>query len=61
MIKAIKKFIVEARGELTKVSWPSKEDVWDSTKVVIVSVIIISIFLGFIDILFSKLIKLVIQ
>ncbi len=61
MIKSIKKFIIEARSELGKVSWPSKEDVWDSTKVVIASTIIISIFLGLIDIFFSYLIKLVIK
>lgn len=61
MIKSIVKFITEARGELLKVSWPTKDEVLDSTKVVIVSVIIISLFLGFIDILFSYLVKLVIQ
>ncbi len=61
MFKSVIKFIQEAFAELKKVSWPTREQIWDSTKVVIVTVVVISIFLGLIDILFSYLIKMVIQ
>jgi len=61
MFKNVIKFIQEAFSELKKVSWPSRDQVWDSTKVVIVTVVVISIFLGLVDILFSYLIKMVIQ
>jgi len=60
MFKSLIKFLEEARGELKKVSWPTREQVWESTVVVIVSVIVISIFLGIVDIFFSWLIKVVI-
>ncbi len=61
MFKSVIKFIQEAFAELKKVSWPTRDQIWDSTKVVIVTVVVISIFLGLIDILFSYLIKMVIQ
>lgn len=61
MFKSLIKFVQEARGELLKVSWPSREQVWESTLVVIVSVVIISVFLGLVDIFFSWAIKLVIN
>jgi len=60
MFKSLIKFLEEARGELKKVSWPTREQVWESTVVVIFSVIVISIFLGIVDIFFSWLIKVVI-
>ena len=61
MFKSVIKFIQESVGELKKVAWPTREQVWGSTKVVIVAVVVISVFLGLIDILFSFLIKMVIQ
>lgn len=42
-------FIRECHGELTKVIWPSREDVLSSVKVVIISTILIAAVLGFID------------
>ena len=61
MFKSAIKFIQEAVSELKKVAWPTREQIWDSTKVVIAAVVVISLFLGLIDILFSFLIKMVIQ
>ena len=61
MFKSLIRFIQEARSELLKVTWPTRDQIWDSTKVVILSVVVISLFLGLIDILFSYLIRLVIQ
>lgn len=59
-MKKFLQFIRESRNELGKVSWPTRSEVWDSTKVVIVSVVIVSLFLGIIDIFFNRLIKMVI-
>jgi len=39
------KFIKESREELRKVVWPSRDEVFSSTMVVLVAVIIISLFL----------------
>ena len=56
-MKKIVQFIRESKRELQKVAWPSKAEVWDSTKVVIASVILVSIFLGAVDIFFNHVMK----
>jgi preprotein translocase subunit SecE len=47
----IVQFIKESYAELRKVIWPSREDVISSVKVVLVSVIIIGLALGLVDML----------
>ncbi|HUU51243.1 MAG TPA: preprotein translocase subunit SecE [Nitrospinota bacterium] len=43
--------------EFKKVSWPSRKDTMMSTSVVLVAVFIIAVFLGFVDLGLSKLVK----
>jgi preprotein translocase subunit SecE len=43
------KFFKESRQELTKVVWPTKDQVVISTRVVLVSVVIIAAVLGLVD------------
>ena len=57
----IKNFFREVKNELKKVIFPSKDEVIDSTKVVVVLVLIIAIFLGGIDLLLSKLVGMVVR
>lgn len=47
-------FFKDSYGELRKVVWPSRENVVASTKVVIVSTIIVSVFLGLVDFLLVR-------
>jgi preprotein translocase subunit SecE len=49
MIKKIVKFVKEVRQELTKVAWPSKYELRDSTIVVIVLSILLAAFIGVVD------------
>ena len=42
-------FFRECVGELKKVVWPSKVEVWSSVKVVVVSTLIVALFLGALD------------
>jgi len=49
------KFVKDVRLELTKVSWPSKDDVRGATIVVIIVVLIISFFIGLVDLVITKL------
>ena len=44
-------FVKESYAELRKVSWPSREDVISSVKVVIISTVIIAAVLGLVDVL----------
>lgn len=54
-------FLREVKVELKKVTWPSRKQTIGSTVVVIVLVIIISFFLGIVDIGLSSLIRVVLQ
>ncbi len=47
-------FFKDSFGELKKVIWPSRENVLASTKVVIVSTLIVAIFLGLVDFLLVR-------
>lgn len=49
-----KKFLGEVKVEATKVSWPSRDELRESTVVVIVAVFIISIFIYVVDIVIGK-------
>ena len=54
-------FLREVKIELKKVTWPSRKQTIGSTIVVIALVILISIFLGSVDIGLSSLIRAVLQ
>ncbi len=57
MFEKIKQFLREFRIEMKKVSWPSRKEIVASTGVVLVVVMLISLYLGAADLLFSKLLK----
>jgi preprotein translocase subunit SecE len=61
MFASIKRYIQETMGELRKVNWPTRQEAWYLTKIVIVVVIIMSITLGFLDYFFSRVIGLILQ
>lgn len=50
----------ETIGELRKVSWPTKEDALRMTKIVLVVVVAMAVFLGVVDFIFSELIGLIV-
>jgi preprotein translocase subunit SecE len=54
-------FLREVKVELKKVAWPSRKQTIGSTVVVIALVMIISIFLGAVDLGLSSLIRIVLQ
>ena len=53
-MKKIKAFILESYGELKKVVWPGRDSVLASTRVVIVSTIVMALFFGLVDFLLSQ-------
>ena len=55
------RFLKEVRTELKKVNWPPRKEVVGSTIVVIVSVFILSFFLGAVDVTLQKLITYVLK
>lgn len=54
-------FLREVIMELKKVTWPSRKQTTGSTLVMIILVIMVSLFLGMIDIGLSSLIRVVLQ
>ena len=54
-------FLREVKIELKKVTWPSRKQTIGSTVVVIALIILISLFLGSVDIGLSSLIRVVLQ
>jgi len=56
MFKRTGAFLRDVRIELKKVNWPSRQDTLNSTGVVLVVVFIISFYLGFIDIILSRMV-----
>jgi len=57
----INNFLKEAISELKKVIWPTQKDLKNSTIVVISTIIIASIFIGLVDIFFTKALTLFIK
>ncbi|MDP8235347.1 MAG: preprotein translocase subunit SecE [Candidatus Erginobacter occultus] len=53
-------FISEARIELKKVNWPSRKELIDSTKVVLITSFLLAAFIGVVDFILSQLITAVI-
>jgi preprotein translocase subunit SecE len=52
-------FFAEVRGELKKVTWPSRKEVYSTTLVVIATSILFGFYLWGLDIVFSQVMSLV--
>jgi preprotein translocase subunit SecE len=50
-------FLQESFAELKKVTWPSRDETVASTKVVIVSTIIIALLLGLVDLVLFQIME----
>jgi preprotein translocase subunit SecE len=61
MIDKIKEFFREVKTEIKKVVYPSREELIGSTWVVIITAIVISVFLGVVDLSLSKLVKVALR
>jgi preprotein translocase subunit SecE len=55
-MKKIILFFQESFAELKKVTWPSRDEVISSTKVVIISTVVIAAVLGLVDFVLVKLV-----
>lgn len=54
----IPQFIREVRGELRKVGWPSKNEVVNSTIIVLIAVTVMTLLIFGLDYVFAKLVLL---
>ena len=59
-VTAVKTFVEDVRNELKKCSWPTRAELFESTVVVIVSVLIVGVFVGASDVVLLALLNLVV-
>lgn len=52
-------FLKDIKIEMGKVSWPSKDELMGSTMVVLVSLAILSLFIGICDLFLSKIVNVI--
>ena len=55
MIQKIQKFLAEVRAEMQKVTWSTREELVGSTAVVLMTMLILSTFIGISDFFFSHM------
>ena len=58
LVENIKRLIRETIGELRKVSWPTRQEAWSLTKIVLIVILGMAFILGFLDLIFAEFFKL---
>jgi len=61
MIEKIKQFFREVKVETAKVVYPGRDELIGSTWIVIITVIVISVFLGIVDLGLTKIVGLALR
>lgn len=59
MKQNIKSFVSDVGSEMKRVSWPSREQLQESTIVTIVTVLVITVFVYVVDLILSQILQLV--
>jgi preprotein translocase subunit SecE len=57
MFEKIRKFFSEIVAELKKVTWPTREELKESTRLVIIATFVVTLFVGLVDQLLTLLIR----
>ena len=58
-IDQVRDFVKDVQLESAKVSWPSREELRDSTVVVLITVVLVAIFIGIVDRILTALVGLI--
>jgi preprotein translocase subunit SecE len=57
MFEKIGNFFKEVKVEMKKVTWPTRDELKDSTKLVIIASVVVSVFIGVVDNILSFIIR----
>ena len=57
MFEKARRFLSETKTELRKVTWPTRDELTDSTKIVIIATFVVTLFIGIIDQILTQIIK----
>ncbi|QRN82344.1 preprotein translocase subunit SecE [Chloroflexota bacterium] len=55
------RFLRETVGELRKVTWPTPEEAWKMTRIVLVVMVVMAVVLGALDFVFAKTISFLVN
>jgi preprotein translocase subunit SecE len=61
MIEKVREFFREVKIEVKKVVYPNRNELIGSTWVVIITAVVISVFLGIVDLGLSRLVKIALR
>ena len=61
MVEKIRPFFEEVKAEMFKVTWATKQEAIAGTVLVVIVSVILSIFIGFMDLGFSNLIQVLLK
>jgi preprotein translocase subunit SecE len=54
-----RKFARDVRGELRRVTWPDRDQLRQSTAVVLIIVVVLAIYVAAVDVVFQNLVRLI--
>jgi len=57
MIEKIGNFFREVKVEMQKVTWPTRDELKESTKLVIIATFVVTLFIGVVDNILSLIIR----
>ena len=60
-LRRFKQFLVEVWSELKKTTWPGKKEVYGTTMVVIITVLICAVYLWVVDLLLTRIMTTVFE
>ena len=61
MLQKAKNFVFEVRAEMQKVTWPTREELMGSTAVVLMTMLILSTFIGVADFFMSLFLRVLLR
>lgn len=61
MIGKVKKFVSEVKTEMSKVTWSTRQELVNSTMIVLAAMAFLSVFVGVTDIVMGQLMKLIMR
>ena len=57
VIDPVARYLRDTRAELRKVTWPTREEAWKLTLIVLGTVVVMSIILGLADLIFAEIMR----
>ena len=61
IVTRIREFVQEVNAEFRKVTWPSRDELINSTSIVIVVTVVLAFFLGVVDISLTKVVERILR